>query len=212
MIEDAGVLPFDPSQLPAELRDPRVLAAMEAVPRRLFVPAEHQASAHQDVALPLPYGQSISQPLIVAWMSAALEASPGERVLEIGTGSGYQTAVLAAMGLEVWTIEVVPALAADARRRLEQVGLARRIHFRVGDGRHGWPGRRDFDGVLCAAAPARVPAELLGSLGDGGRMVIPVGDRETQHLRRFRREGEVVTEETLLPVRFVPLVSVEPQA
>lgn len=206
------MLPFAPSQLPLELRDPRVLAAMEAVPRHLFVPAEHQADAEKDVALPLPHGQSISQPLIVAWMTAALEVSPGARVLEIGTGSGYQTAVLAALELEVWTIEVVPELAAAARQRLEKLGLARRIHFRVGDGRHGWPGRRDFDAILCAAAPSKVPVELVGSLAEGGRLVIPVGDKEAQLLRRIRRHGDALTEETLLPVRFVPLISPDPTA
>lgn len=200
------MLPFAPEQLPESLRDPRVLAAMDRVPRHLFVPIEHRAHAGRDVALPLPHGQSISQPLIVAWMTAALGAEAGARILEIGTGSGYQTAVLATLGLEVWSIEVVPELAAQARERLEELGLASRVHFRVGDGWHGWPGLNGFDGVLCAAAPPYVPPRLLASLADGGTLIIPVGERDAQALHRFRRHDDVISDETLLPVRFVPLV------
>lgn len=201
------MLPFTPSQLPEGLRDPRVLDALAAVPRQVFVPAEHRARAHEDVALPIAHGQTISQPLVVAWMTAALGVEPGARVLEIGTGSGYQTAVLAALGAEVWTVEVVPELLEAARARLVALDLAAHVHFRVGDGHHGWPGLRDFHGILCAAAPDHLPPELLASLADGGRLVIPIGAQGgPQALERVVRHGDAYTREVLLPVRFVPLV------
>jgi len=206
------MLPFAPAQLPEGLRDPHVLEAMDRVPRAEFVPQHLLGDAQRDVALPIGHGQTISQPLVVAWMTAALHVGPGDRVLEIGTGSGYQTAVLAALGAEIWTIEVVPALARAARERLEKLGLADRVHFRVGDGRHGWPGKRNFHGVLCAAAPATLPPALLDALADGGRLVIPIGTDDAQVLRSYQRVGDAILEETLLPVRFVPLISAEPSA
>lgn len=205
------MLPFSPSQLPPELRDPRVLEAMEAVPREAFVPEEVRHLAAQDEAIPIGYGQTISQPFLVAYMTAALRVRPGSRVLEIGTGSGYQTAVLAALGAKVYTIEVIPELSRRAREVMERLGMAGSVEFRVGDGRHGWPTEAPFDAVLCAASASTIPPAFVEQLKPGGRLVLPVGT-STQVLRVLRREQAGLAELSRLHVRFVPLVRPGPEA
>jgi protein-L-isoaspartate(D-aspartate) O-methyltransferase len=187
------------------IRDERVLAAMGQVPRHAFVPPELRDRAYWDGPLPIGDDQTISQPYIVAAMSEALGAPDGGRVLEIGTGSGYQAAVLAEMGLEVYTVEFLARLAAEARARLEWLGY-RDIHYRIGDGRAGWPHRAPFDGILVTAAPADLPPALAGQLGPAGRLVIPVG-RWDQELRVYQRQDDGhLSMQRLFGVRFVPLV------
>lgn len=186
------------------LEDERVLTAMARIPRHLFVPDDGAACAYADEPLPIGRGQTISQPYIVAYMTEALRLRGGDKVLEIGTGSGYQTAVLAEVAGEVWTVELVEELSLRARDRLESLGYEN-IHFRVGDGSAGWPEAAPFDGILVTAAPESVPATLEGELAPGGRMIVPVG-LESQELVLIRREGESFRRKRLIGVRFVPLV------
>lgn len=186
------------------VRDPRVLAAMAAVPRHRFVPDDRRDEAYGDFPLPIGFSQTISQPYIVAFMTEALALGPGAKVLEIGTGSGYQAAVLGEIASEVYTIEIVPPLAAQAAALLETLGYAN-VHVRDGDGYAGWPEHAPFDAVMVTAAPDHVPQPLFDQLAVGGRMVIPVGvvEQELRILTKLPdgqlREGE------RLPVRFVPL-------
>lgn len=154
--------------------DARVLEAMRAVPRHLFVPERYLARAYDDTPLPIGEGQTISQPYIVALMSQLLEVEPGEKVLEVGTGSGYQAAVLAQMGARVWSVEIVPTLAQQARQRLDRLGHED-VQTRVGDGYFGWAEEAPFDAIIVTAAPDHVPPPLLAQLKPTGRMVIPVG-------------------------------------
>jgi protein-L-isoaspartate(D-aspartate) O-methyltransferase len=200
------MLPFAPNHLPPGFRDESVLRAMELIPRERFIPEPARDEAQSDVALPIGYGQTISQPFIVAYMTAGLNVKPGARILEIGTGSGYQTAVLAVLGAEVYTIEIIPALSEQARRTLGELGLSQAVHFKVGDGWHGWPSAGPFDGVLCAAAPPRIPSGLVEQVRMGGRFVIPVGPRDHQILYVLDRRPDGFVEAGRLDVRFVPLV------
>jgi protein-L-isoaspartate(D-aspartate) O-methyltransferase len=186
------------------VRDPLVLAAIEKVPRHLFVPESMRGCAHADEPLPIGQGQTISQPFIVAYMTEALGLQGGERVLEIGTGSGYQTAVLAEIVREVWTVEIVESLSLQAHSILDSLGYAN-IRYRVGDGSGGWPESAPFDAVMVTAAAARMPESLEEQLGPGGRMIIPVGT-DLQELYLVRREEKGLTRERVLAVRFVPLV------
>ena len=186
------------------VRDPLVLAAIDKVPRHLFVPEGMRGSAHDDEPLPIGHGQTISQPYIVAYMTEALGLQGGERVLEVGTGSGYQTAVLAEIVREVWTVEIVESLSLQARSILDSLGYAN-IRYRVGDGSGGWPESAPFDAVMVTAAAARMPESLEDQLGLGGRMIVPVGT-DLQELFLVRREKKGLTRERLLAVRFVPLV------
>ena len=186
------------------VRDPLVLAAVSKVPRHLFVPKGLRGSAHADEPLPIGQGQTISQPYIVAYMTEALGLKGGERVLEIGTGSGYQTAVLAEIVREVWTVEIVESLSLQARFVLDSLSYAN-IHYRVGDGSGGWPESAPFDAIIVTAAAAKMPESLEGQLGPGGRMIVPVGTY-LQELFLVRREKEGLMRERLLAVRFVPLV------
>ena len=179
---------------------------MERVPRAAFVPAEYRRDALENVALPIGCGQTISQPLIVAYMTAGLAVHAGDRVLEVGTGSGYQAAVLAALGVEVFTIEVIAELSERAAATLCEVDLDVAVHQRVGDGWHGWPSAAPFDGVICTAAPARTPPALIEQLADGGRLVIPIGRADAQQLHVFEKKNGDVDEISRLGVRFVPLV------
>ena len=190
--------------IPRGIDDQRVLAALAAVPRHRFVPAQQARRAYRDGPLPIGFGQTISQPYVVAFMSQALLLSGEERVLEVGTGSGYQAAVLAELAREVWTVEIVPELAARSRELLTELGYDN-VHDRVGDGYRGWPEQAPFDAILVTAAPDHVPAPLLEQLAPGGRMVLPVG-RESQNLLLIERNarGELSQRE-LLPVRFVPM-------
>lgn len=211
-----GVLPpFREGQLVRRLieqgiHDPRVLAAFARVPRRFFVPEEGQPYAEGDHPLEIGYGQTISQPYIVAAMTEALQLEGRERVLEVGTGSGYQTALLCELlplASTVRTIEIVPELAGRAERTLRELGYEN-VEFRVGDGARGWPEAAPYDAIVVAAAPEEVPAPLLHQLAPRGRLVIPVGpDPEHQELQLWHKlpSGEDFDRKVLMHVRFVPL-------
>jgi protein-L-isoaspartate(D-aspartate) O-methyltransferase len=186
-----------------EIRDPRVLAAMRAVPRHEFVPEALRGRAYADRPLPIGEGQTISQPYIVALMTELASVAPGARVLEIGTGSGYQAAVLAELAGQVYTIEIVEPLAEQAREVLERLGYEN-IQFRVGDGYRGWPEATPFDAILVTAAPPRVPEPLKEQLAVGGRIVIPVGEHY-QSLRVITRTASGFEERDVASVRFVPM-------
>ncbi|MGH8017253.1 MAG: protein-L-isoaspartate(D-aspartate) O-methyltransferase [Opitutaceae bacterium] len=185
------------------VKDPRVLDAMRRVPRQLFADPVDAAEAHEDYPLPIGESQTISQPYIVAFMIEALGLPDGGRVLEIGTGLGYQAAVMAEAGFEVFTIEILPDLAERAAAILSEAGYGR-VHTRVGDGSEGWPEEAPFDGIIVAAAPARLPRALIDQLGPEGSLVIPLGDEE-QILWRYRRTPSGFQGEELFAVRFVPL-------
>jgi protein-L-isoaspartate(D-aspartate) O-methyltransferase len=184
--------------------DPEVLRAMRAVPRHEFVPETERAHAYEDRPLPIGDGQTISQPYIVAFMTEAAGVRPGARVLEVGTGSGYQAAVLAEMGADVYSIEIVAPLADAARGVLARSGYGR-VHVRTGDGRKGWREAAPFDAILVTAAAARVPPALLEQLAPEGRLVMPVG-RGWQELEVHQRTPAKIVVKRVLPVRFVPLV------
>lgn len=190
--------------------DPAVLAAMRTVARERFVPEGEEWEAYKDHPLPIGRGQTISQPYVVALMAAAAEVHPGDRVLEVGTGSGYGAAVLAAMGAEVWTIERHAPLASRAEAALRATGFAGSgaggVHVVHGDGSGGWPAAAPFDAVVVTAAGQAVPPPLLEQLADGGRLVMPVGSDGEQELVRVRRTGGSYEREDLGGVRFVPLL------
>jgi protein-L-isoaspartate(D-aspartate) O-methyltransferase len=185
------------------VRDSKVLEAMRSVPRHLFVPVESRAEAYADHPLPIGEGQTISQPYIVALMTELLQVKPGDRVLEIGTGSGYQAAVLAALGCEVYSIEIRPSLAAEAGDRLVGMGYSK-VHVRSGDGYGGWQEAAPFTGIVVTAAPERVPQPLLDQLAPGGHLVIPVGSFY-QQLKVIARGPTGLVEADVIPVRFVPM-------
>jgi protein-L-isoaspartate(D-aspartate) O-methyltransferase len=189
------------------IRDARVLAAMAWVPREWFLPPHLAREAYDDAPLPIGNGQTISQPLIVALMTAALSLRRGARVLEIGTGSGYQTAILAHLGMRVYTVERLPDLLVEAEERFRRLGLTS-IEARLGDGAAGWPERAPFNGVIVTAAVPGVPPPLADQLAPGGRLVIPVGDLVTQELVILERGlGGRLSERHAGGVRFVPLIS-----
>lgn len=192
------------------VRDPAVLAAMRAVPRELFVPEAYRASAYDDTPLPIPADQTISQPYVVAYMIAALDLKPADRVLEIGTGSGYAAALLSRIVREVYTVERHRVLADYARERLAEAGYLN-VHVRHGDGTRGWPEHAPYDGIIVAAGGPTVPLSLQKQLAVGGRLIMPVGrSRHQQYLVLLTRVGEeAYTEETLAPVAFVPLIGDE---
>jgi protein-L-isoaspartate(D-aspartate) O-methyltransferase len=187
------------------IKDARVLAAMEAVPRHLFVPEKLRASAYEDRPLPIGEGQTISQPYIVAYMTELLELRDNDKVLEIGTGSGYQAAVLARLAVAVYTIEIIPALGQRAAALLQQLGFTN-IQVKIGDGFFGWEEKAPFDAILLTAASPRVPEPLWRQLREGGRLIMPLGEqREHQKLVRIRKvAGKQIVEE-LSGVVFVPL-------
>ena len=186
--------------------DTAVLAALEAVPRHLFVPPGERGRAYADRPLPIGDGQTISQPYMVALMTSLLELRPGKRVLEIGTGSGYQAAILSRVAGEVYTIEIRKPLADRARRTLADLGY-RNVHVRTGDGYQGWPDAARFDGIIVTAAPPDVPEPLLRQLKVGGRLVIPVGDRDALQnlLVLTKRADGSFDRSNVMPVRFVPM-------
>ena len=191
------------------ITDPGVLRAMGEVPREQFLPPEHADVAYEDRAVPLARGQTVSQPYMVAAMTQALALRPDDRVLEIGTGSGYQTAVLSRIAGDVFTVERIPELAERAQALLDAIPCAP-IRFRVGDGSLGWPEESPFDAVLVTAGAPVAPASLKEQLHpDGGRLVIPVGPQSLQKLVRFTRTGNEITAETLMSCRFVPLLGSE---
>ena len=191
------------------IRDQTVLAVMRSLPRELFVPEELQADAYRDDALPIASGQTISQPYIVARMTELLAPRAGMRVLEVGTGSGYQVAVLAAIGCRVISIERHAGLAETARARLVALGLDERVRIEVGDGSIGWPAAAPFEGIIVTAAAPRVPPTLWSQLADGGRLVVPVGTSRSQDLVRVMRLGDTFDERTFGGCVFVPLVGAE---
>lgn len=186
------------------ITDPRVLEAMLAVPRHLFVPEECAATAYADQPLPIGDGQTISQPFMVAAMTEALELTGNERVLEVGTGSGYQAAVLSLLAREVYTIENHAALGLAAQQRLTELGYAN-VHVHAGDGTLGLPELAPFDAIVVTAAAPRIPPPLLEQLASGGRLVIPVGGSDHQELLQVRKSGNETTSRALHACRFVPL-------
>jgi protein-L-isoaspartate(D-aspartate) O-methyltransferase len=187
------------------IKDGRVLAAMAKVPREEFIPADQRAEAYQDGPLPIGYDQTISQPYIVALMTEQLQPKPDDRVLEIGTGSGYQAAILAELVADVYTIEIVEPLAKTAEAALQRLGY-KNVHLKVGDGYKGWPGEGPFDAIIVTCAPDNVPQPLIDQLKDGGRMVIPVGERFAQQLYLLEKKNGQLKESVTLPVRFVPML------
>src|SRR5205814_2155171 len=184
----------------------RVLAAMRKVPREEFVPAEFRAESYTDRPLPIGYDQTISQPFIVAFMTEELRPQPIDRVLEIGTGSGYQAAILAELVSEVYSIEIVDPLAKNAEATLQRLGY-KNVHLKIGDGYKGWPEERPFDAIIVTCAPDKVPKPLVDQLKDDGRMVIPVGDRFAQQLYLLEKRNGQLKQSATLPVRFVPMTS-----
>jgi protein-L-isoaspartate(D-aspartate) O-methyltransferase len=187
------------------VQDEEVLRVMASVPRHKFVPPDYLDQAYDNHALPIGYGQTISQPYIVAWMTELLELQPGEKVLEIGTGSGYQAAVLAELGdVEVYTIEIVPELAESAGKRLQELGYTN-IHIKQGDGYYGWEEFAPFDAIIVTAAPDHLPAPLIDQLTEDGRLVIPIGPPGwVQSLWKFVQEGGELKGYNLGGVQFVP--------
>jgi len=187
------------------VHDERVLQAMAAVPRHHFVPQQLSDRAYADNALPIGAGQTISQPFIVALTAAALQIQGHERVLEVGTGSGYAAAVLSQLAAEVWSVERVRALALDAKHLLHELGYGN-VHVGIGDGTSGWPDHAPYDAIAVAAAAPTIPQPLLDQLAPGGRLVLPVGTRDDQQMLRIVRTPRGFTQQNLGPVRFVPLI------
>jgi protein-L-isoaspartate(D-aspartate) O-methyltransferase len=190
---------------PRGVRDPRVLAAMAAVPRHLFVPEGQWHNAYEDHPLPIGGGQTISQPFIVAAMTQALEVEPGNKVLEIGTGSGYQTAVLANIAKMVYTVEIIRDLSVRASLILRRLDI-RNVRFRVGDGHLGWPEFAPYDRIIVTAAADTMPYPLVEQMVDGGKMVVPVGPEGSQVLTLLVKHGKKTVQRHLMGVAFVPFV------
>ncbi|MFN3741386.1 MAG: protein-L-isoaspartate(D-aspartate) O-methyltransferase [Anaerolineales bacterium] len=186
------------------IEDEHLLEAFRRVPRHSFVPLEYQDWAYADSPLPIGYGQTISQPYIVALMIHLLGLRGDERVLEIGTGSGYQAAILACLTKEVHTMEYIPELAQEAEKRLKRLGFGN-VHCHIGDGSLGWPPAAPYQGILVAAAAPQVPPPLLEQLDEGARLVIPVGNRGYQELQVWQRRGERFESQVVTGVAFVPL-------
>src|SRR5438034_2493386 len=194
---------------PRGIKDERVLAAMAKVLREEFIPLDARADAYEDGPLPIGYDQTISQPYIVAFMTEQLRPKRSDRVLEIGSGSGYQAAILGELVAEVYTIEIVEPLAKGAEATLQRLGY-NNVHIKVGDGYKGWPEEAPFDAIIVTCAPEKVPQPLVDQLKDGGRMVIPVGERFAQQLYLLEKKNGQLKESITLPVRFVPMLR-EPQ-
>lgn len=192
----------DPS---SRVHDPRVVSAMREVPRHRFVPPERQGDAYEDRPLPIGHGQTISQPSLVAFMTQELETRPTDRVLEIGTGSGYQAAILSRLVGEVFSVEIVPSLAERAARVIRELRYEN-VRIRCGDGHAGWPEAAPFDSILVACAPESVPGPLVAQLREGGRLVVPVGPQsEPQELLILEKQDGQLRRQGNLPVRFVPM-------
>jgi len=192
--------------IPRGIKDQRVLAAMAKVPREEFVTPESRAASYEDGPLPIGYGQTISQPYIVAFMTEQLRPTPRDRVLEVGTGSGYQASILAELVSEVYSIEIVQPLAKNAEATLQRLGY-KNVHLKIGDGYQGWPEMGPFDAIIVTCAPDKVPQALVDQLKDGGRMVIPVGNRFAQQLYLLEKKDGQLKQSATLPVRFVPMTN-----
>ncbi len=190
---------------PRGIKDERVLAAMAKVPREEFIPVDARADAYEDGPLPIGYDQTISQPYVVAFMTEQLRPKQSDRVLEIGSGSGYQAAILGELVAEVYTIEIVEPLAKSAEATLQRLGY-NNVHIKAGDGYKGWPAQAPFDAIIVTCAPEKVPQPLVDQLKDGGRMVIPVGERFAQQLYLLEKKDGQLKESVTLPVRFVPML------
>jgi protein-L-isoaspartate(D-aspartate) O-methyltransferase len=190
------------------IRDPRVLDAMRTVKRHLFVPEELQAFAYADRPLPIGHGQTISQPYIVAFMTEALNLKADDRVLEIGTGSGYQAAVLGEICRGVYTIEIIEPLGVTARDLLAELGYDN-VFVTIGDGYQGWPEHAPFDAIMVTCSPSQIPQPLQDQLAEGGRMIIPVGERHAQQLYLLEKKKGRIIQKSILPVLFVPMLDGE---
>lgn len=186
------------------IKDSLVLNAVKKVKRHLFVPEKYRSEAYNDGPLPIGYGQTISQPYIVAYMTQMLNLDGSEKVLEIGTGSGYQAAILAEIGCKVYTIEIVKELKIQAEKILSELGY-NNIHCKYGDGYKGWPEQAPFDAIIVTAAPPEIPEKLVNQLAEGGRMILPKGS-VFQELILLKREEGKIHQQKLLPVRFVPMI------
>lgn len=189
----------------AGISHPRVLEVMRTVPRHEFVPAEQRGLAYYDMALPIGESQTISPPFVVAFMTEKLDPQPTDRVLEIGTGSGYQAAVLSALVAEVYTIEIIPALGKRAEARLKRLGYDN-VHVKIGDGYQGWPEHAPFDKIIVTCSPEQVPQPLVDQLREGGRMIVPVGERYQQTLYLFTKRDGQLQATALEPTMFVPML------
>lgn len=186
------------------ITDPATLEAMRNVPRHEFLPMRLRHEAYMDYPLPIGHGQTISQPYIVAFMTEAIRPKPGQKILEIGAGSGYQAAILAEMGAEVYTVEIVEPLAEMARQTLDRLGYDN-AHVLHADGFRGWPEHAPFDSIIVTCAPDKIPPPLVEQLRDGGQMIIPVGGGMSQELVLLQKKGDTVEQQSVLPVRFVPM-------
>lgn len=187
-----------------DIRNPDVLRVMREVPRHRFVPAGVRAEAYRDHPLPIGYGQTISQPFIVAFMTEALDPRPTDRVLEVGTGSGYQAAVLSRLVSAVFSLEIVEPLARCASTTLRELGFTN-VTVRSGDGHQGWPDAAPFDAIMVTCAPAHVPTALRDQLQEGGRLILPVGDAAHQELLLLEKRGTGMVQRAVMAVRFVPM-------
>ena len=187
-----------------DIRNPRVLKAMERVPREAFLADSQRELAYEDGPLPIGHGQTISQPFIVAFMTEDLDPQPGHRILEIGTGCGYQAAVLSRLVDSVYTVEIIEPLADQARRIVARLGY-RNVHIKTGDGYHGWPEFAPYDGIIVTCAPEHIPQPLVDQLKEGGRMILPVGTLPHQELLLLEKTEGEIHRKAVLPVRFVPM-------
>jgi len=195
----------EPEGIGPDIRDPRVRRAVVEVPRHEFIPEESRSDAYGDFPLPIGFGQTISQPYIVALMTQALEPGPGFRVLEVGTGSGYQAAVLARLVDHVYTVEIIPELALRAEADLHRLGIVN-VSVRIGDGARGWPEHAPYNGIVVTCAAPVLPRAWFDQLADGGRLVVPVGAAcDPQRLELWRRTGDTFQRRLLAHVRFVPM-------
>ncbi len=203
-LEQARHKLVDEILVPAGIKNEKVAQAMRETPRHEFVPANLRAKAYYDMALPIGDQQTISSPLIVSQMTQALDPQPGDKVLEIGTGSGYQAAVLSPLVKEVYTIEIVESLGKSAEAKLKRLGY-KNVYVKVGDGYLGWPEHAPFDKIIVTCSPEKVPQPLIDQLADGGLMIVPVGERYSQTLYMLRKKGKELESEALLPTLFVPM-------